>query len=195
MTQTETLLRYAEAGREYRWWYADAQHAIAVVCQRKKWDQRVFAEVMALTSPRVQVGRNWSMTYHYMQTGKHLPGTMRTIKAAVEHWEETGEIRGRKTEAFARALKGDETALVLDVWMAVALGVDPVKVTRPDNMLSATRRVVRIADVLDWTVAQTQAAIWCGIILTLGGSPARFELAADGNIKLHTGTTKPLFGD
>lgn len=195
MIHTSTLLRYAQLGYEDRHWYAEARTAIEEICRRHSWDSAAFIDVMAITSPRVRVSRNWGCTCTYMKTGKLPKGTMRSTRAALAHWELTGEIRGRKTSAFSDALGGDGGALVLDVWMALALGVDPTKVTRLDNIEAARRCVQYIADTLALTVAETQAAIWCGIIRSRGGIPARFERAADGTIRLHNGATKPLFGN
>lgn len=195
MVQTETLLRYAQAGYAYRHWYDDARGAIEEICERKGWDSTTFIDVMAITSPRVQVSRNWGCTYTYMRTGKLPNGVIRSTRAALAHWQQTGEIRGRKTSAFAAALGGDSRALVLDVWMALALGVDPLKVTSKPIMEAATKRMARIADTLSLSMSEAQAAVWCGVILERGGMPARFERAADGTIRLHNGATKPMFGD
>lgn len=195
MVHTETLLRYAMAGWDWRHWYHDAREAIEEICRRFGWDEHKFIEVMAITSPRVQVSRNWACTFRYMRDGALPPGVMRSTRVAMSNWEQGLGIRGRKTSAFAAALKGDGDALVLDVWMALALGVDERKVTRLDNMAAARRRVERVADTLGCTIAEAQASIWCGIIVDKGLMPARFERAADGTIRLHNGATKPLFGD
>lgn len=195
MVQTDTLLRYAQAGWEWRSWYDDARIAITEICQRHKWSVDKFIDVMAITSPRVQVSRNWACTYSYMRTGQLPRGTMRSTRVALSNWEKGEGIRGRKTGPFAAALKGDGDALVLDVWMALALDVDQRKVTRLDNIAAARRRMERIAGVLGCTMAEAQASVWCGIIRLRGGMPARFERAADGTIRLHSGATKPLFGD
>ena len=195
MVQTDTLLRYAMEGWEWRHWYADAHTAIAEVCQRFNWDTGKFIDVMAITSPRVQVSRNWGLTFTYMRTGKLPPGVMRSTRTALSNWEKGEGIKGRKTGPFAAALKGDTDALVLDVWMALALGVEQTKVTRLDNIAAARRRMERIAGVLGCTMSEAQASVWCGIIRSRGGMPARFERAADGTIRLHSGMTKPLFGD
>lgn len=195
MVQTETLLRLAQLGYRDRHWYRDARAAITRICEQNGWDRDAFIDVMAITSPRVQVSRNWAATYTYMRKGELPAGTMRSTRTALAYWKGGGGIRGRKTGPFAAALRGDEDALVLDVWMALALNVDERKVTNKANMAAARRRVERIAEMMDMTVAETQAAIWCGIIRERGGMPARFEVCVDGRIRLHSGTSKPLFGD
>lgn len=120
---------------------------------------------------------------------------MRSPRTALSNWGKGEGIKGRETGPFARALAGDEDALVLDMWMAMALGADGRKATGLDNIAAARRRMQSIYSTLDITMAEAQAAVWCGIVRSRGGLPARFERAADGTIRLQTGATKPLFGD
>lgn len=177
MNNAPTLRRYAQMGRKHVDWYADARRCIGKLCHENGWDVDRFVCILAVTSPRVSVMRNYRLAEHYMRTGYYLPDMMKTIRASVEHYEATGEIRGPKTSAFARNLLGDETALVLDVWMARALGVEQRIVTRKDNMAAAYRRVGTIAAENGWTIAQTQAAIWCGVCIANGVRPGSFENA------------------
>lgn len=171
MVRASTLLRYAQLGWEYRNWYSQTYAAIEQTCIRYNWSIADFIQVMAITSPRVHVSRNWKATLHYMHTGEAISGTMGSIRKGLDHWSKTGEIRGRKTKPFADALAGDKDALVLDVWMAYALGVNPLAVTRKYNMEPARRRVEAVAKQLGCTVAQAQAAIWAGAMLRAGHKP------------------------
>lgn len=194
MVRASTLLQYAMLGWDYRHWYEEAHTAIDSICQENGWDASKFADVMAITSPRVQVSRNVFATVYYMRH-KALPrGTMRSTRKAMENWEHGKGIAGRKTGPFAAAIKGDGDALVLDVWMAAALGVDQRVVTRLDIQAQARRRMQSVADTLGCTMAQAQAAVWCGIILTKNKMPARFERANDGKWGLNTRASRLMFG-
>lgn len=168
------LNAYADRGASLRDWYAEARASIVDLCLREGWDYDRFVCILAVTSPRVSVLRNYKFAEHYMRTGYFLPDMMRAIRASVKHYEATGEIRGPKTGAFARNLLGDETALVLDVWMARALNVEQKVVNRKDNMRTAYRLVGTVAADRGWTIAQTQAAIWCGICKANGVRPGSF---------------------
>lgn len=170
----ERLNAYATIGANLRDWYAQARQEIGRLCSREGWDYDRFVCILAVTSPRVSVLRNYKFADHYMRTGHFLPDMMRTIRASVKHYEATGEIRGPKTGAFARNLLGDETALVLDIWMARALGVEQKVVNRRDNMRAAYRLVGTIAAERGWTIAETQAAIWCGVCRAHGVRPGSF---------------------
>lgn len=194
MVRMSSLLRYAQLGWEHRHWYTDAKSAIHAICQEHGWDATRFAEVMAITSPRVQVSRNVYATTYYMRHGQLPKGTMRSTRKALENWEQGKGIAGRKTGPFADALKGNGDALVLDVWMAHALGVDEKIVTRLDIQAAARRRMQGIADTMGCTIAEAQAAVWCGIILTRSKVPARFERAEDGKWGLNTRASRLMFG-
>lgn len=168
------LNRYADIGAPLKDWYAEARTEIGRLCSREGWDYDRFVCILAVTSPRVSVLRNFKFADHYMRTGFFMPDMLRTIRASVKHYEATGEIRGPKTGAFARNLLGDETALVLDIWMARALGVEQKPVNRKDNMRTAYRMIGTIAADRGWTIAETQAAIWCGICKSRGIRPGSF---------------------
>lgn len=58
--------------------------------------------------------------------------------------------------------------------MARALGVEQKGVNRKDNMRAAYRLVGTIAAERGWTIAQTQAAIWCGVCKSNGVRPGSF---------------------
>jgi len=162
------LMRLARLGAYHRTWYNDARQNIMTLCYRKNWGVIRYIEVMALTSPRVSVKRNVSLATQYMTTGSLGPDTLRGTRAALAHYEATGEIRGPKTAAFARALAGDHSAVVLDVWMARALDVDQRKFETKRVRHSAERRVRYAAHLLGWTPAETQAAIWSGALQRAG---------------------------
>jgi hypothetical protein len=68
-------------------------------------------------------------------------------------------LRGPKTNAFARAIAGDENAVVVDVWMmrAAQAGVDNPNKTQYAEISQAIKRV---ANLYKMTPRTTQALIW-----------------------------------
>lgn len=163
---------YIHLGWEDRHWYSDAHTEITNRCKARGWDSSRYICILALTSPRVSVKRNVKFTEQYIAEGTFASDVMVHIRKSVVHYEYTSEIRGLKTSAFSRALLGDETALVLDVWMAYAFGVDKETVTRRYNSARIHRVVYNLAEEYNLTVAQCQAAIWAGIRANRGHSPA-----------------------
>lgn len=184
MNSVRQLLAYARIGRAGQSWYDDARDYIWSECEREKWDMDRFINVLAITSPQVSVVRNWRGTVEYMRTGALPYGFIRSTRVALEHYERTHEIRGRKTSAFARALHGDSTALVLDVWMSRALGVDAGKVTTKENMRKALTRMKRVAHAEGISVRDAQAAVWWGICLATGVRPGNLQDAAQSTSQM-----------
>lgn len=170
MRSTKHLVKLATMGVDGGGWYNVASYQIHRYASLLEWDVQRFINVLAITSPRVHVLKNWKLATQYMRDGS-TKGMLPNVAAALAHYEATGDIRGPKTEAFARALRGDTTALVLDVWMARALGVDERKVTSKKNSEAAHRRVKRAALLLGMSVRDTQAAIWTGALRAAGHTP------------------------
>lgn len=123
MRSANHLCTLAREAMDWCQWYTHAKADIELVCKHKGWDFDRFVDILAITSPRVAVVRNIRAAMYYMDIEKYVSGTIRTTRRAMEHYEETGEIRGLKTSAFARALKGDLEAIVLDTWMAEAFEI------------------------------------------------------------------------
>jgi hypothetical protein len=123
------------------------------------FDPGRVADVVSILSPRVHVSRNVAMAHDYLTTGRVK--AMRQRITALERYEATGAISGLKVQAFARALRGDPNAVVVDVWMVRAYGLAPWSGT-PKQFKVAITKVRRTAGALGWSAADTQAAIWVG---------------------------------
>lgn len=163
MSGIKTLLPLARAGHEYRHWYTDARKSIDYVCGAKGWNRDTLIDLLAICSPRVSVRR--SIRFAMMVIQDEYPADMtRSTLAAIDHWQQTGEIRGPKTSAFARALRGDEDAVVLDVWMAVAFGVDQRQFSRPAVRYRCEKRINKAAQLIGTTPSQCQAAVWAAVV-------------------------------
>lgn len=169
------LRALAREGIDGKNWYVQAERDIASLCRRRGWDRERFTGILAVTSPRVSVARNLRITLQFMQTGELLSNVMVTIRSGVTHYLNTGEIRGPKTEPFYRALLGDQTAIVLDVWMAKALDVEQTHFGRRTIREECDRRVAATARSLRMSPRDCQAAIWTGIVRRSGNTPGRFN--------------------
>lgn len=168
------MILLALDGESGKNWYGQARRRIRQVCRTHGWDWRRYTDVLAITSPRVQVTRNVNITRLYMQGDPSWSdGVLRGRVDAVLRWERDGTVRGPKVAPFRDALQGDHSAIVLDVWMARAFEV-------PDNFGVRHRRLMqdsikKVSEWLGWTPAQTQAAIWCGIIKKYGRNPQEIK--------------------
>lgn len=179
------LIGLAEYGMTYSQWYDDARDYIIVECDRHDWDHDDFINVMSVTSPRISVKRNWDVAVALFQ-GASIDklGLIQSTRVAYRHYRKTGEIRGPKTSAFARALHGDTTALVLDTWMARALNVSHSKVTNVGTMAWAMYLMQQVAAHHNLSVRDTQAAVWAGIAKLEGVTPGTLENAVLGNSQM-----------
>jgi len=158
----KSILFYARGGKAYRRWYVHARLVIKRVAELTEQSTERVADVLAITSPRCVVNRNLVVTYQYLR-GQGLPNDVtRSTRSALKHWEGTGKIRGPKTGAFAKVLRGDDSILVVDSHLARAFGYSE-KVARSLYCRRAIgSRVRRIAKRFGWSVAESQAAIWAG---------------------------------
>lgn len=157
-----TLARYLEVGISASDWYARANESIQAYSNRMGLPVGLVADVLALVSPRKTVSDSVRIAKHYLDTGKLIDVTQ-SVRTQFNHWLETGKIRGPKCNAFARALLGDCSALVVDTWIMHALNA-PISSTGKKWVLEAAeRRFKRLADITSLAVAECQAAVWCGI--------------------------------
>ena len=185
--------RLATAGADERHWYQFAHAQVVAGAVILDVEPKRFADLLALFSPRVSVTRSIRFAARYVRTdlqgcrdccfpgplgpcrhdvcngqvvhsGEYASDVMRSIRASVDHYELTGEIRGPKTRPFARALMGDLDAVVVDTWMAVAYAVDPLKVRSKYVRGPIEQHIASVAKRKGWKPAEAQAAIWAGIV-------------------------------
>ncbi len=185
--------RYALIGHAYRRWYRIARAVVRRLADyeynRTFWDHydqerrsskesyQILCDLVAITSPRCSVKRNLRFAWTEF-TGQPRPSDMiRSTRAALDHYYATGEIRGPKTSRFAQVLRGDDSVVVVDTWMARALSVPDKQARNKSTQELAEQVITRVQTLhnatmvlgycLDpWTLAETQAAVWAGMIRT-----------------------------
>jgi hypothetical protein len=162
------IVGLAVAGQDGRYWYHSEGVTLRTAAERLKVSAEHFASVLAITSPQVPVARNGRITVGFIREGSRW-GMMSGVQAALDHYLATGEIRGPKTGPFARALLGDEQAIVLDVWMARAFQVPQGWFNLVDCREKCENIIRQAAGILGWTPAQVQAAVWTEMTRKRGG--------------------------
>lgn len=170
-----TLPELYLAGADGATWYINARESIRRYADKHGLPVGIVADVVGLTSPRQTVKRNTQLADLYLQTGD-VGGILPSVRSGLKHWAacigsgeidarhlaNVGPIRGDKTRNFARCLAGDDSAIVIDVWMFRALGLDYPTMTAK-RYREACETVRTFAHSMGDTPANTQARIWCGI--------------------------------
>lgn len=162
-------------------WYLDAVPYVHAFGWATGVGPELAAGLLAVYSPRVQVRRSVELAHIAALTGHPVQSAIPSARAAHVHLLKTGEIRGPKTGAFARALLGDPDAVVVDTWVMKALGrkrglpvedYGPCMNVTPKTYPHFAAIVKRLATRLGLSPAAGQAALWCGIYHETTGRPA-----------------------
>jgi hypothetical protein len=145
-------------------WYADAE-ILAHDLVRIYADRGIVANleqcasVISAFSPRERWSSNVAKATEFAMGGKPrgLTNNLRMAENALRKGFDA--LNGMKTNAFARAIAGDENAVTIDVWMCRAAGVsvDSPNVTLYRNLVQACNT---IATEINLTPRATQALIW-----------------------------------
>ena len=110
-------------------WYADAEllasdliriyqsRGISVTLENT-------ASVISSFSPRQRWNRNMVQALEFAHGGE--PKGLKNNLRMAQQSQEIGfdALKGQKTNAFARAIAGDDDAVTIDVWMCYAAGLD-----------------------------------------------------------------------
>ena len=145
-------------------WYADAEllandvmrilNARGVSCNLEQ-----AASIVSSFSPRNRWSRNVVQALEFANGGmpNGLQNNLRMAQYSL--LQGFGALRGMKTNAFARAIAGDDSAVTIDVWMIKSAGLNKnsVNKTEYNELVDAVNLV---ADELELTPRVTQALIW-----------------------------------
>lgn len=163
-TSIKKLTKLALAGADGKDWYRFANSQLEESAKLLNTTPKRLADLLGLFSPRVTVKRSIRFTIHYIRNNTYAHDVMIKIKAAVEHYERTGEIRGPKTSAFSLALLGSYHAIVLDTWMGIAFNIDPSLFRLNYVRKPCEEKIWKVAQYLGWSPCETQAAIWTEVV-------------------------------
>lgn len=139
----------------------------------------LYAQVVAATSPNSNVAGNVTRANNAMKlilSGERradgalfteADGLMASHVKNLNRILRGEELSGPKVGAFARAIMGDRNAVVLDTWMARALGLTDAAVldkfdfgSNPKMLRFVTKLINDIAEQTGSDPRQVQAAIW-----------------------------------
>lgn len=140
-------------------WYLEAEKVANKVAENLNTSLEVGASVVSAFSPRERWTSNVTKAIAF-SLGEPVTGLSNNLKMAKASLELGYDaLKGPKTNAFARAIAGDENAVVIDVWMVRAAGakVDSPNKTQYTEMSEA---VTKVAEQFQMTPRTAQALIW-----------------------------------
>jgi hypothetical protein len=140
-------------------WYVDAEKVALEVARNLDTTLEIGASVVSAFSPRERWSSNVEKAVAF-SLGQKVTGLSNNLKMAEASLHLGFDaLKGPKTNAFARAIAGDENAVVVDVWMmrAAQVGVDSPNKTQYAEISQAIKRVATRHGL---TPRTTQALIW-----------------------------------
>ena len=140
-------------------WYLDAEKVASEVANNLNTTLENGASVVSAFSPRERWTANVAKAIAF-SLGEKPVGLGNNLKMA-EAAKSIGfdALNGPKTNAFARAIAGDENAVVIDVWMMRALGLEK-KSPNKEEYKTLSRAVRTVATLYGMTPRAMQALIW-----------------------------------
>ena len=140
-------------------WYVDAERVAAQVARNLDSTLEVGATVVSAFSPRERWTNNVTKAISF-SLGNNIPGfknNMVMANNAIAFGYDA--LKGLKTNAFARAIAGDEQAVVIDVWMLRAVGIEK-KTPSQSQYNELAEAVKKTAFEYGMTPRSMQALIW-----------------------------------
>jgi hypothetical protein len=141
-------------------WYHEAQEVAEDVAEIMNTSLEVGASIVSAFSPRERWSSNVAKALAFAM-GKPVTGLGNNIRMA-ENAKTMGfdALKGQKTNAFARAIAGDSDAVVIDVWMIRAAGLDASKGVNKTQYNELSEAVRVVASEMGITPRTCQALIW-----------------------------------
>lgn len=143
-------------------WYASARLDAKRMAKEHGTTEAVAAGVIAALSPRLHWVRNIAAAKLVLARRKvtgvfkvNLNKARRILAGA----KPLTVLSGPKTRAFYRAIRGDENAAVIDVWMLRAVNCANGKLS-PSDYERITAALAAAASRVGVTIARMQAIIW-----------------------------------
>lgn len=140
-------------------WYLDAERVAEQVSSNLGTTLENGASVVSAFSPRERWSLNVAKAISFSLGEKvtALGNNIRMANASLELGFKA--LNGQKTNAFAKAIAGNEDAVVIDVWMLRAVGIEKKS---PSQSLynELAKAVTATATMYGMTPRSMQALIW-----------------------------------
>lgn len=146
-------------------WYNDAQTIAQIVADNMSVSLEIGAAIVSAYSPNCRWSHNVSLAIRHSlgQSPRALPIAMQTAKRA--ETEGFNALNGPKTNAFARAISGDNLAVVVDIWICRAVQLtkqngDQLDAPTIRQYREISQAIVRESRRIGLSPRDTQALAW-----------------------------------
>lgn len=140
-------------------WYHESESIARQVAYNMRIPFDYGAAVVAAFSPRVHWVRNKRMAIDFSVDLPVHTMTSHLVAATKAAVYGIDSLNGPKTNAFARAISGDEQAVTIDTWMMKAAGSDDLAPKRKDYPAYVEAMKDAALD-FDLTPRTAQAIVW-----------------------------------
>ena len=140
-------------------WYFEAQEVAEDVAENMGASLEIGASIVSAFSPRERWASNVAKALAFSMN-KPVTGLSNNLRMAQDAMTLGFDaLKGLKTNAFARAIAGDTDAVVIDVWMMRAAGMDTDSPNK-SQYLALSDAVRKVASDHGITPRTAQALIW-----------------------------------
>lgn len=171
---TVRALEALKKGSDQRFWYRETENTLVDLFGRDRLP--LVTRLLAATSINSSLKSNVALFFKAMyQIQNNLPteGYLPVIQQSIERVRRGEELSGRKINAFSRAMSGDPSAVVVDIWLLRAFDRDRKyfrKGVQGYRSGGASKRdydfiedwCIRIAEDLGWEPREVSSSIWAG---------------------------------
>jgi hypothetical protein len=140
-------------------WYVDAERIAEQVARNLDTTLEVGATVVSAFSPRERWSVNVARAIQFSLGEKVTCLKNNIVMANNALTMGFSALKGMKTNAFAKAIAGDEQAVVIDVWMLRAVGIEK-KTPSQSGYNELVEAVKKVAFEFGMTPRAMQALIW-----------------------------------
>ena len=158
------LERWLTLGESNRYWYQETHDDIQRILPHERVE--LIIDLLAATSIRSSISSNVFQMFRALiqyKLGEPFNGFLPAVKNGLEHVRNGAELPTIKVRHFARAMKGDESAVVVDVWMCKAFGIHSTGGPKEDEYRTVLKVVQELAHDRDVQPREYQAMLWAGI--------------------------------
>jgi len=120
----DNIPRYLYNGRKDKFWYSDTRAGLVDMFPGENID--LIIDILCATSMNTSLKSNVTQffkAFYMVQNDEPFEGFLPAMIMQLDLVREGKPLTGRKIGSFSRAVKGDKSAIVVDIWIMRAFGI------------------------------------------------------------------------